>query len=144
MRKHDIFKLTVLAVVLATLTFPPGAAGKKTVVEPSFAWGVEPPLGDRREATIDTLFENYSQRFVPQEVSSAYAATGNYCAEGVTLIHFDKPAISDYMFRDPIAHWLPSERKAKSSASAFPVMTSPSWGSLRTPRGRSGRRFRRM
>ena len=121
MRKHYIIKSTLTAAVFAAMVLPQFAAGKKTVVEPSFAWGVEPPLGDRREATIDTLFENYSQRFVPQEVSSAYAATGNYCAEGVNLIHFDRPAMSDYMFRDPIAHWLPSEQKAKFYNTRLPM-----------------------
>ncbi len=117
MRKHNIhiipiFWLATAIAVSAAIALPFAAWGKKTVLEPSFAWGVEPPLGNHREATIDTLYENYSQRFVPQDVTSAYAATGNYCAEGTTLIHFDKPGISDYMFRDPISHWLPSESKA--------------------------------
>ena len=60
---------------------------KKTRLEPSYAWKLVPPLGLREPATIDTLFENYSLEFIPQEVSSAYAATGNYCAEAVSYTH---------------------------------------------------------
>ena len=55
------------------------AQGKKTVLEPSFAWKAVPPLGLREPATIDTVYQNYSLEFIPQEVSYAYAVRGVTC-----------------------------------------------------------------
>ena len=91
------------------------------VLEPSYAWKLLPPLGLREPATIDTLYTDYSLRFVPQTVSPAYAATGNYCAEGYNLIYFDRKPISDFMFADPIARWVPSEEKMKFYNTRIPM-----------------------
>lgn len=82
--------------------------GKKTVVAPSYAWKLLSPLGLREEATIDTLFQNYSQEFVPSLVSPAYATTGNYGAEGINMIFEERQAISDFFFKDALSHWIPS------------------------------------
>ena len=94
---------------------------KKTRLEPSYAWKLVPPLGLREPATIDTLFENYSLEFIPQEVSSAYAATGNYCAEGRNMLFMEREPISDFFFNDAIKPWIPSESKAKFYNTRIPM-----------------------
>lgn len=94
---------------------------KKTRLEPSYAWKLVPPLGLREPATIDTLFENYSLEFIPQEVSSAYAATGNYCAEGRNMLFMEREPISDFFFDDAIKPWIPSESKAKFYNTRIPM-----------------------
>ena len=81
----------LMAAFVAVMGFAFPAAAKMPVLEPSYAWKLLPPLGLREPATIDTLYTDYSLRFVPQTVSPAYAATGNYCAEGYNLIYFDRP-----------------------------------------------------
>ena len=53
-----------------------------------YAWKILPPLGLREPSTIDTLYMNYAQRFVPSMVTDAYGTTGNYGAPGRTLILF--------------------------------------------------------
>lgn len=96
--------LTVILIIVATLT----VTAKKTVVEPSYAWKIIPPLGLRESADIDTLFQGYAQRSVPSAVSPAYATTGNLGAEGETLIFFDREPASDFFFSDALSAWMPS------------------------------------
>ncbi|MBR6284616.1 MAG: putative porin [Muribaculaceae bacterium] len=79
---------------------------EKVVVEPSVAWGLDEPLGDHREATIDTLFENYHLTAVPSLPSAAWATTGNYGAAGQNQLFFERPATSEFFMEDAIAHWL--------------------------------------
>ena len=71
---------------------------KKTVLEPSYAWKAVPPLGLREPASIDTLYQNYSLEFIPQEVSYAYAATGNYCGSGRNMLFMERPVTSDFYY----------------------------------------------
>lgn len=111
----------LMAAFVAVMGFAFPAAAKMPVLEPSYAWKILPPLGLREPATIDTLYTDYSLRFVPQTVSPAYAATGNYCAEGYNLIYFDRKPISDFMFADPIARWVPSEEKMKFYNTRIPM-----------------------
>lgn len=111
----------LMAAFVAVMGFAFPAAAKMPVLEPSYAWKLLPPLGLRESATIDTLYTDYSLRFVPQTVSPAYAATGNYCAEGYNLIYFDRKPISDFMFADPIARWVPSEEKMKFYNTRIPM-----------------------
>lgn len=111
----------LMAAFVAVMGFAFPAAAKMPVLEPSYAWKLLPPLGLREPATIDTLYTDYSLRFVPQTVSPAYAATGNYCAEGYNLIYFDRKPISDFMFADPIARWVPSEEKMKFYNTRIPM-----------------------
>ena len=71
-----------IAIILLLLSLGTVAFGKKkTVLEPSYAWQMTYPLGLRTEATIDTLFEDYAQRFVPGAIYDATVATGNYGAQ---------------------------------------------------------------
>ena len=72
------------------------------------SWRILPPLGERQEAAVDTLFLNYGQRSVPSAQSIAYATTGNSGGEGYNLIYFERPAASDFFFRDALSAWLPS------------------------------------
>lgn len=111
--------ISAVAVSWTAATFTAGA--RQPVLAPSTAWGVESPLGERTKATIDTLYEDYSHRFVPQEVSPAWAATGNYCAEGRQMIWMDRPVMSDFFFRDAVATWTPSLEKARFYNTRIPM-----------------------
>lgn len=97
------------------------ASGKKTMLAPSYAWEVDPLLGDRSPATIDTLYQNYSLEFIPQQISAAYAATGNYCAEGYNLLYMERERQSDFFFRDAIKHWVPSISNTKFYNTRIPM-----------------------
>lgn len=118
MNKKSLLVIILLAGALAAVL---PAQGKKTRLEPSYAWKLVPPLGLREPASIDTVFENYSLEFIPQEVSYAYAATGNYCAEGREMIFMNRTPMSDFFFNDAISAWIPSESKAKFYNTRIPM-----------------------
>lgn len=84
--------------------------GTKTpeITQKTSAWRIVSPFGDRVTAVVDTTFLNYGQRSVPSARSIAYATTGNLGAEGYNLIYFERPAASDFFFRDALMAWLPS------------------------------------
>jgi hypothetical protein len=111
----------LMTAVLAVMGFAIPADAKKPVLEPSYSWKLLQPLGLRESVDLDTLYTNYSLRFVPQTISPAYATTGNYCAEGYNMIYFDRQGISDFMFRDPVSHWLPDESKMRFYNTRIPT-----------------------
>lgn len=128
MKRH--IRRLLAAVALAGTAFAPAQAqsaqpqpakSKEPVVAPSYAWKLLSPLGLREEATIDTLFEDYSRRFIPSEVSDAWASTGNYGGPGMNMIFDERPAMSDFFFRDPLAHWLPSLDKTRFYNTRIPM-----------------------
>lgn len=82
---------------------------KKPVIAPSYAWKTIQPLGLHEPAGIDTVLHNYYLQAVPSEVSSAYATTGNLGGEGLNMIYFDRPARSQFFFKDALHPWMPSE-----------------------------------
>lgn len=114
-------RLHIAIIFLAALCACFSADAKKTVLEPSYAWKAVPPLGLREPATIDTLYQNYSLEFIPQEVSYAYAATGNYCASGREMIFMKRPDMSDFYYHDAVRHWLPSESTIKWYNTRIPM-----------------------
>lgn len=73
-----------------------------------FAWEMTDLLGNRVSAPVDTLFQNYCLQAVPSESSLAWASTGNYGAEGINMIYFDRKAPTPFFFRDGLSHWLPA------------------------------------
>ena len=98
-----------------------GTTTKKKAIAPSFSWKLLSPLGLREPAPIDTLPLNYYQRSVPSMVSSAYATTGNLGAEGLNMIFDERAPISDFFFRDGLAHWLPSHDKIRYYNTRIPM-----------------------
>lgn len=54
-------------------------------------------------------------------VSDAWATTGNLGAEGSNMIWLERHSSSDFYFRDPLAHWLPSEHTMKYYNSRIPM-----------------------
>lgn len=116
-----IQKLTriILLAVVCSMSFI--TVARKTVLEPSYAWTDVPPLGLREATTIDTLYQNYSLEFIPQEVSRAYATTGNYCGSGQNMIFMERPVMSDFYFRDAVSHWLPSTQTIKWYNTRIPM-----------------------
>ena len=119
----------LVAVVAATLMSSaqvgtdegPVETPQGPVIAPSYAWRMIQPLGLREPADIDTLFQNYSRESVPSEISSAWACTGNAVAEGLNMIFDERPAMSDFFFRDAVAYWLPSAAKAKFYNTRIPM-----------------------
>lgn len=115
----NVIRLMTAIVAVMSLTFFTHAADP--TLDDAYSWKLLPPLGTRQPAEIDTLYTNYSLNFIPQTVSPAYAATGNYCAEGYNMIFFDRKPISDFMFRDAISHWVPDERKMRFFNTRIPM-----------------------
>lgn len=120
---RNLLKITIIICLAAAaaLSAPIAEAKKKQKLEPSYAWKLVPPLGLREPATIDTLYQNYSLEFVPQEVSYAYAATGNYCAEGRQMLYDRREPMSEFFFHDAVSHWLPAEGKMKFYNTRIPM-----------------------
>ncbi len=126
-------KTIVCAVFAIAAALPDGAAAqtaadqaapapkRHVVVEPSYAWSIMEPLGLREEATIDTLFENYSHRSVPSGISDAWATTGNFGSVGMNMIFSQRPAMSDFYFRDALTSWLPTPDKARFYNTRIPM-----------------------
>lgn len=97
-------------------------SGKTTdIVQRISSWRIASPLGERIEAPVDTNFINYGQRSVPSEQSIAYATTGNLGNEGYNLIYFERPAASDFFFRDALSAWLPSLSTQRFYNSRIPM-----------------------
>ncbi len=116
-----IQKLTRIILFTVVGSMPFLLMARKTILEPSYAWIDVPPLGLREQATIDTLYQNYSLEFIPQEVSRAYATTGNYCGSGQNMIFMERPIMSDFYFRDAVSHWLPSTQTIKWYNTRIPM-----------------------
>lgn len=96
-------------------------AKKAQVIEPGYAWTLLQPLGLHEPSTIDTLFTNYAQRFVPSMQSDAWACTGNYGAEGTNRIWRNHQPISEFFFKDGMSAWLPSADKQKFYNTRVPM-----------------------
>lgn len=129
--KYLVALMTAAAVIVGAFT---GAAqtmghdhdhtsgtGKRPQLAPSYAWNLIAPLGLREESTIDTLFVNYSRRSVPSEVTDAWATSGNLGSEGLDMIFANRPARSDFFFRDAFATWLPSHNKTRYYNTRIPM-----------------------
>lgn len=86
---------------------PETTPADEVTAEP-YAWKILPPLGLREPSTIDTLYVNYAQRFVPSMVTDAYGTTGNFGAPGRTLLYFEREPMSDFFFADALRYWKPS------------------------------------
>lgn len=125
-KKISILFLSGISLLAAFSQTPskleaPKSTNKAPVVAPSYAWKYLPPLGQREEATIDTLYQDYSLRFVPATQSPAWVTTGNYGAPAENLIYFQRPIASDFYFRDAIAHWVPSTERIKFYNTRIPM-----------------------
>lgn len=103
MRKFLRYVILAVAVIFI---FGTAMAKDSVVVTPSYAWTISQPLGQRYEATIDTLQDNYAQRFVPANQSIAYATTGNYGGPGQTQIFFEREHVSEFFFEDALHTWV--------------------------------------
>lgn len=75
--------------------------------KPPYAWVLADELGLRRRAAIDTLYTDYSLRFVPSGLSAAYATTGNYGAQGIEMIYDLRPQTGQFFFTDALHAYLP-------------------------------------
>ena len=112
---------TLLLLLAAFGVAATAYAEKKPVIAPSTAWTIMEPLGLHEPATIDTLFENYSRRSVPSEVSDAYCTTGTLGAEGENMIWLEHRGRSEFFFRDALRAWLPSVETQKFYNTRVPM-----------------------
>ncbi len=101
-----LFAITILSLSCACFVM-----AKKQTLGPSYAWRIEGPLAERYLTTIDTLQLNYHKQAVPTLPSHAWVATGNYGAEGMNMIFFDRKPISEFFFADQLSAWIPSFEK---------------------------------
>ncbi|MDO4320556.1 MAG: putative porin [Bacteroidales bacterium] len=113
-------RLLFIAGLAAGLTAAMMSA-RNPKIEPSYAWRLIEPLGLREEATIDTLPDRYGQRSVPSEISDAWATTGNLGGEGMNMIWSERPAMSDFFFRDALRPWIPTEDKMRFYNTRIPM-----------------------
>ncbi|MDE6300410.1 MAG: putative porin [Muribaculaceae bacterium] len=88
---------------------------------PPVAWSVDSPLGLRTDQPVDTLPDNYAQRFVPSAQTDAYATTGNYGAEGIDMIWMTRPERSTFFFADALKAWTPSLSKMRFYNTRVPM-----------------------
>ncbi|MDE5807596.1 MAG: putative porin [Muribaculaceae bacterium] len=91
---------------------PKVTAGKETY-KPGNAWTLSWPLGTHEESSIDTLLYGMHRNFIPAISSDAWATTGTFAAEGMNMIFFQRPQRSQFIFEDPIEHWIPTFSKEK-------------------------------
>ena len=87
----------------------------------SYAWIMIDPLGLRERSSIDTLMLNYYHKSIPSGLSSAYATTGNFGAEGMNLIYFERTPMSDFFFSDAQSAWLPNSSTMKFYNTRIPM-----------------------
>ena len=111
------FYIIILLVIMAL----PAMAKRGQKIEPSYAWSITDPLGQRYESTIDTLQFNYHLQAIPSMVSKAYATTGNLGAEGQNQIFFDRSESSDFFFEDALEAWLPSIKTQRYYNTRIPM-----------------------
>ncbi|MDE6206298.1 MAG: putative porin [Muribaculaceae bacterium] len=86
-----------------------------------YAWRLIAPLGLREPAAIDTLPDNYYRRSIPSFVSDAWATTGNLGAEGMNMIFHERPAMSNFFFRDALLHWMPTHDNMRFYNTRIPM-----------------------
>ncbi|MDD2960660.1 MAG: putative porin [Muribaculaceae bacterium] len=116
--KKFIKYISIIAIILF---FGIYAFAKKTQLEPSYAWTITQPLGERYLSSIDTLQYNYQRQAIPSLYSSAFALTGNLGAEGLNMIFFDRNAMSDFFFSDALEAWMPSGATQKYFNTRIPM-----------------------
>lgn len=128
-RIHFIIRIFAGAVIgtllawnsAAAQTRQSGQSNEKLPEQVISAWTMLPPLGLREVSTVDTLLLNYYLQAVPNDVTPAFATTGNLGAEGINMIYMDRPKSSPFFFRDALAYWLPAEGNHKFYNSRIPV-----------------------
>lgn len=96
-------------------------SAKDPVIAPSSAWTMLRPLGMHEPATIDTTLYNYYIQAVPNDVSPAYANTGNLGAEGRNMVFMQREPQSDFFFRDALIHWIPTQGNHKFYNTRIPM-----------------------
>lgn len=94
---------------------------KKNVDQLTSCWKLIAPLGLREQAPVDTLPLNYYKRSIPSFISPAYATTGNLGAEGLNMIWHERPAMSDFFFRDALLPWILTHDKMRFYNSRIPM-----------------------
>ncbi len=90
-------------------------------IEPSYAWTISDPLGDRTEAEIDTVFQDFHLMSVPTAQSLVWSTTGNYGSPGQDMIYFNRDDHSDFFFEDGLSPWLHSVDTHKFYNSRVPM-----------------------
>jgi hypothetical protein len=70
------------------------------------AWTLSWPLGEHKEAVLDTIAYNYQRQAIPSMQSDAFLTTGNLGAEGETLILFNRNNPDPFFFSETLTPWM--------------------------------------
>lgn len=87
------------------------------------SWNVSEFLGDRSMREVDTLMENYCQEVAIPSLQYGYASaiTGNYGAEGVSMLYFDRPQPGPFFFNDAMSAYIPTVESTPFYNSRVPM-----------------------
>lgn len=94
---------------------------KDPVVPPPTAWTDILPLGIHQDADIDTTYLNYSRRAIPSAVSDAWATTGNFAAQGINMIWWQRPHTDAFFLSQGTRTYRPDVSTMKWYNSRIPV-----------------------
>lgn len=97
------------------------SSSSKAPEQKVYAWEMTSPLGYRIPSSVDTLLHNYYLQAVPNDVTPAWATTGNLGAEGIDMIYMQRKPQSAFFFRDALSHWLPTLGNHKFYNSRIPM-----------------------
>lgn len=117
LRNHKIIISLLILLLLPALS----AWARKEVIPPSYAWIATAPLGQRHEATIDTLLPGYYLTAVPSAISPAYATTGNLGGAGMNMIYHERKPMGDFFFKDALRPWIPDADSHKFYNTRIPM-----------------------
>lgn len=72
-------------------------------------WTVDPLLGTRQAASVDTLLHDYAQKVAIPSLQFGYASaiTGNLGTEGISQLYFQRPIGGNFFFAESLYPYLP-------------------------------------
>lgn len=114
MKRFPLLHLIIFLTVVASVA-------KEPDLPKSFAWTIDPTLGTRLPADMDTSYINYAQKYVPADQTVAFATTGNYGGPGETLIFFERQYADNFFFLNSVDRWLPSPETFKFYNTRIPM-----------------------
>ena len=111
----------MMSVAMMVVTVATVMAKEHEVIPAPYAWTISQPLGQRYDAEIDTLQDNYSRNFIVVNQDIAYATTGNYGAPGQTQIFFEREPLSQFFFADALNTWVSDLKHQKFYNTRIPM-----------------------
>lgn len=106
---HSPLRVCAMAAIIITVTIAATStfAAKKPKIAPSYAWTTSLPLGDMTPADMDTAYTDYSLRFIPSQITDAWATTGNMGGPGRDMVWHTRQRSENFYFYDPVTYLIP-------------------------------------